>query len=220
MLYPAVLFSVQQAWIDPIVILEVCATAYACTRGHKNLAILAFAAALVTKQQAWLLIPLAAVWEQFGWRRTTLSVGGAIAFLLPWYVIAPAGFVNGVLLYNLRLPAVLDSLSLFTTAIVHGWHPYFGLTVGATVAAIALALWRGGRNTQGFLVGSAMVEAVFNLVNKQSFFNEWELAAGLALLAVGFSRVDSSVAAEHLRGSGHDVVRKDLAPATAARWPR
>lgn len=192
LLYPGVLFSVEQAWVDPLVILEVCAAAYACTRGRKFLAVLAFAAALVTKQQAWLLIPLAAVWEQFGWRRTTWAVAGATAFLLPWYIGAPAGFVHGALLYNLRLPALPDSLSLFATALLHGRHPAFALVAIITIAAIVVALWRGTRDTRGFLIGSAMVEAVFDLVNKLSHFNEWELAAGLALLALGFSPVQPS----------------------------
>ncbi len=192
LLYPRVFMGIEQAWLEPLIILELGAAAYACSRGRKGLAVLAFAAALVTKQQVWLLVPLTAVWEQFGWRRTAQAVGGALAFLLPWYLVAPAGFVRGTLLYNLRLPADVNSLSLFTTAALHGWHPSFSLVGIVTVAAIVLAVWRGARDTQGFLVGAAMVEAVLNLVNKQSFFNEWELAAGLALLAVGFGHVDNS----------------------------
>ncbi len=192
LLYPRAFMGLEQAWVDPLIVLEVGAAAYACRRGHKGLAVLALVAALVTKQQAWLVVPLAAVWEEFGWRRTAAAVGGAVAFILPWYLVAPAGFTRGALLSNLRLPARLDSLSLFTTAILHGWHPSFAFVVIATLAAIGLVLWRGARDTQGFLVGAAMVEAVFDLSNKQSFFNEWELAAGLALLAVGFSHVDDS----------------------------
>ncbi len=201
MLYPRAFTGIDFAWIDPLVVLEVGAAAYACTRGRLNLAVLALAAAFVTKQQAWLLIPLAAVWDQFGWRRTAYAVGGAVAFLLPWYLVAPSGFANGALLYNLRLPARHNSLSLFTTAVMHHWQPSFALVPLATLAAIALAVWRGTRDTSGFLLGAAMVEAVFNLANKQSFFNEWELAAGLALLAVGFSHVEESTPKERILGS-------------------
>ncbi len=207
-LYPAGLLSIEQAWIDPILLLEISAAAYACTRGHKRLAILAFGAALVTKQYAWLLVPLAAVWEDFGWRRTATAVGGAVAFLLPWYLTAPAGFVNGALLYLLRVPARLDSLSLFTTAILHDWHPVFVMTALATVAAIGLALWRGARDTRGFLLSSALVMATYNLTNKQSFFNEWEFAAGLVLAAIAFGGItnarvtnDTRVPAYSLRGA-------------------
>jgi hypothetical protein len=194
LLYPRVLMGLEQSWIEPLIVLEIGLAAYACARGRKTLAIVAFAAALVTKQQVWLLLPMAVVWEEFGWRRTLYAVGGAVAFIVPWYVVAPAGFVQGTLLYNLRLPARLDSLSLFTTAILHNIHPSFALVGILTLAAIGLALWRGGRDTQGFLVGAAMVEAVFNLANKQSFYNEWELAAGLALLAVGFGYVEPTYA--------------------------
>ncbi len=196
LLYPRAFTGVEFAWVDPLIVLEVGAAAYFCSRGRNALAVLAFAAALVTKQQAWLLVPLAVVWEQSGWRRTAYAVGGAVAFLLPWYLVAPSGFVNGAVLYNLRLPVRLDSLSLFATALMHNWQPSFVFIPLVTLAAIALAIWRGARDTQGFLVGAAMVEAVFNLVNKQTFFNEWGLAAGLALLAVGFSHLGDSIPTE------------------------
>jgi hypothetical protein len=52
-----------------------------------------------------------------------------------------------------------------------------------------LVIWRLPRDAYGFLLGSAVVMAVFNLTNKQSFFNEWALAAGLALAALVFRSV-------------------------------
>ena len=36
--------------------------------------------------------------------------------------------------------------------------------------------------------------AVFNLTNKQSFFNEWDLTAGLALASLAFGPVLTTVA--------------------------
>jgi hypothetical protein len=133
----------------------------------------------------------------------------AIAFLLPWYLVDPAGFARGAVLYNLRLPARLNSLSLFTTAIMQDWRPAFGLVGIATLAAIVLALVRGARDTRGFLLGSAMVVAVFNLANKQSFFEQWELAAGLALLSLGFSHVDASTSMTRDGENSGGVVQAD-----------
>ena len=118
---------------------------------------------------------------------------------------APTAFYRGVVTYNLDLPARLDSLSLFTTALRHGWSPGLGFVAVATLGAVALALWRLPRDTYGFLLGSAVVMAVFNLANKQSFFNEWGLAAGLALAALAF-RSASEVRREEPRSEPHLVL--------------
>jgi hypothetical protein len=186
-LYPGALFGIQSAWIDPILLLEVSAAAWACTRGRKGWAMIALGAALVTKPQAWLLLPLAVVWGAFGWRRAAVTLGGAVCFLLPWFVVSPSGFLNGVLFSPIRHSNGLQSLSLYTTAILHNFQPDVAITVVATLAAIGLAMWRGQRDTRGFLLSSAFVMAIFNLTNSDSFFNEWWLTAGLVLAAVAFS---------------------------------
>jgi hypothetical protein len=193
-LYPAGLFGIEQAWIEPVMLLEITAAAYACTRGHKRLAVVAFGAALVTKQYAWLFVPLAAVWEDFGWRRAAAAVGGAVGFLLPWFLVAPHGFFENAFLSNTRLsvsPSLLNSLSLYTVAILHGWHAEFVITVLATVAAIGLALWRGDRDTRGFFINSAFVIATLNLASYHAYFDQWEFAAGLVLAAIAFGGTTS-----------------------------
>jgi hypothetical protein len=114
-------------------------------------------------------------------------LGGAVCFLLPWFVVSPSGFLNGVLFSPIRHSNGLQSLSLYTTAILHNFQPDVAITVVATLAAIGLAMWRGQRDTRGFLLSSAFVMAIFNLTNSDSFFNEWWLTAGLVLAAVAFS---------------------------------
>jgi len=190
LLSPSALFGLEQSWIDPLVLLAVCATAYAVVRGRTGWAVAAFAAALACKQQAWLFVPLALGWRGFGWRRTWTSAALAGVFVAPWVITDPGAFYRGAIAYNLHLPPRADSLSLFRTAMLWGWQPAFGVIVAATLAAVALALWRLPRDTYGFLLGSASVMAVFNLSNKQTFFNEWALAAGLALAAMVFFGAD------------------------------
>ncbi len=187
MLYSKTMFGLEQSWVDPLVLGAVCAAAYAVVRGRHGWAVIAFAVCLACKQQAWLLLPLAFFWKDFGWRRAALSAAGAGAFIVPWIVTAPHAFYRGAIAYNLDLRPRYDSLSLFTTALRHGWSPGFAVLSAATLGAMALAVWRLPRDTYGFLLGSAVVMAVFNLANKQSFFNEWALAAGLALAALVFA---------------------------------
>ena len=134
----------------------------------------AFAVCLVCKQTAWLMLPLACLLE--GLRVAPgrdVGRAGRWSFTVPWVLAAPHAFYRGAVSYNLFLPARLDSLSLFTTALVHGWSPGLATLAVATSGAMAFVLWRLPHDTYGFLLGSAVVMAVFNLANKQSFFNEW-----------------------------------------------
>ncbi|HUI02638.1 MAG TPA: hypothetical protein VLZ77_03780, partial [Acidimicrobiales bacterium] len=82
LLSPSALFGLEQSWVDPLVLLAVCAAAYAVVRGRPGWAVAAFAVALASKQQAWLLVPLALGWRGFGWRRTLASAAlAAVVFL-------------------------------------------------------------------------------------------------------------------------------------------
>jgi hypothetical protein len=190
-LYAKATFGLEQAWVDPLVLAAVCASAYAVVRGRRGWAVVAFACCLAFKQQAWLLLPVAAFWKDFGWRRALVSAGGALGFMLPWVVTAPRAFYHGVIAYNLHVPARLDSLSLYRVAAAHGVNLGVGVTAVVTLAAMALAYRRRHDGVLGFLLGSAVVMATFNLANKQTFFNEWSLAAGLVLAALVFGKAEA-----------------------------
>jgi len=188
LLYPQAISGLGQAWVDPIVLAAVCAAAYAVDRGRPGWAVVAFAVCLTCKQQAWILLPLAILWRDFGWRRAAWSVAGALVGILPWALTDTHAFYSNAFAYNFFLGARWDSLSLFRTALTFGWYPGIFVTALITTGAVALVVWRVRLDTFGFLLGSAAVMATYNLVNKQSFFNEWELAAGLVLLAVVFGQ--------------------------------
>jgi hypothetical protein len=204
-LYPKAIFGLEQSWIDPFVLLAVCGAAYAVVRGRTGWAVVAFAVALTCKQTAWILVPLAFAWKEFGWRRTLMSVAVAAGLMAPWAVADPHAFYFGVISWLLHYPPRLDSLSVFATAFRRGLHPGVALTAVATVAAIGLAIWRAPGDAYGFLLGSAFVMAVFNLANKQAFFNEWQLAAGLTLAAVTFGTARNEPQG-HARADGAEVV--------------
>jgi hypothetical protein len=80
---------------------------------------------------------------------------------------------------------------LYTTAILHGHDPGLWLTAVGIVAVIALCVWRLPRDIFGFFLGSASVIAVYDLLNKLSFYNAWALAGELALFAVVFGAATS-----------------------------
>ena len=187
LLFPQVLNGVDSSWIDPLVLLGICAAAAAVRSGHCGWAVVSLAFALSCKQQAWLVLPLAVAWREFRWRRALTAALLAVGFTLPWALTDFHAFFYDVFQYQLRLPARLDSLSLYPLALAYGGHPVLAWLVVATVCALLLTIWRLPRDSTGFLFGAAVVEAVFNLTNKQSFFNEWELAAGLAAAAAALA---------------------------------
>lgn len=112
--------------------------------------------------------------------------------MVPWAVTAPhAFFAPSVNVARQPAQATGHSLSLYVTLLHHGLNPGIGFTALATLGAVALCGWRLPNSAFGFCLGAAIVEAVFNLTGKEPYFNEWELAAGLALLAVAFGKVRS-----------------------------
>jgi hypothetical protein len=182
--YPWVLYVVEQSWPEPLLLALLAGMVLAVGRNRPMLAVVCFAAALVTKQHMVILLPLAAVWPAFGWRRTLASVLAAIVLTIPWIIAGPRNFWHGAVTYNLNLPPRHDSLSVFTTAIRMGHTPSFALVPLVMLAALVAALRWLPRTAAGFTLGSAWLLGMFDLVNKQSFFNEWSLVIGLIVLGL------------------------------------
>lgn len=181
---PKLPFLVEQAWTEPLLLVGLTVMVWAVLSGRTLVAVLALAFALACKQHVLLLLPLAAWWPQFGLRRTAVSAGLASLVTLPWFLADPRAFLDDALLFNLELEPRLDSLSLFTAAMNSGFRPPFALVGGLTLLAIAAALVLLPRTATGFVVGAALVQYVFDVLNKQSFFNHWWFVSGLLLLAV------------------------------------
>ncbi|MDQ2837623.1 MAG: hypothetical protein M3Y42_02560 [Actinomycetota bacterium] len=184
LIYPWVLYGVEQSWPEPLLLALIAGMVLAVETKHPVLAVLCFTAALVTKQHIVILLPFAAIWPAFGWRRTVTSVAAAVVVTLPWVIAGPRNFWHGAVTYNLNLPPRHDSLSVFTTAIREGRTPSFALVPLVMLIALVLGLWKLPRTTAGFVLGSAWLLGVFDLVNKQSFFNEWSLVVGLIVLGM------------------------------------
>ena len=85
LLAPVTIGAVEQAWNEPLFSARV-AMIYLVTRGRPDLLAVLAGAALVTKQYAWIVVPFAAYWKPFGWRRTAVACLAAAAFVLPWAV--------------------------------------------------------------------------------------------------------------------------------------
>ncbi len=190
MVYPWVLYGVEQSWPEPLLLALIAGMVLCVQRGWPALAVLCLAGALLTKQHVLILLPFAALWPAFGWRRTLGSLAMAVAITIPWVVAGPTNFWHGAVSYNLSLPPRHDSLSLFSTVLHTGRTPSFALVPLIMLVVLGLGLWRLPRTAAGFTLGSAWLLAMFNLLNKQSFFNEWSLVIGLIVLGLA-TMVDS-----------------------------
>ena len=188
LLYPRMLFGIEQAWTEPLLVGGFAAMVYLVVTGRAGWAVVAFAFVLASKQHMLLVTPLAAAWPAFGVRRTAASAAAAGAVCLPWFLADPAAFWWDTVEFNFVLPARFDSLSIFTTADNLGWQPPFPLVLVLTIGAIALAVGKLPRDELGFVFGSAWVLFVFNWLNKQSFFNHYSLV--VALLVIGLAARD------------------------------
>lgn len=184
LLYPRALFGLEQSWIDVLVLCGICSTVYLVRTGRAQWAIFTFAACLTFKQTAWIVLPLAMFWRPFGWRRASIAALAAAAFIAPWAITAPHAFYEGAFRYNFSLPYRPDSLSLYSTAMRHGLTLSLAVPAIGTAVAIGVSVWRIPPTTQGFALSAALVMGVFNVLNKLSFYNEWELSAGLIVLAL------------------------------------
>jgi hypothetical protein len=175
---PGSLYDVQQAWNESVVFGALALAGVLLAAGRPWWAAVAFAVALATKQHVALLLPLWALWPVFGPRRAAGAAAGAAAVTLPFFLWNPGRFWHCVVDFFLDLPARPDSLS--------AWHlvpgPLRTVAVLALVAAAYVLALRGLPRTPGaLLLGSGLVLAGFALVNKQSFLNQWLLAAQLVV---------------------------------------
>jgi hypothetical protein len=182
LLQPKLLTLIELAWTEPLLLLAVCVMVAATLAERPVLAVVGFATALAMKQHMVLLVPLAAWWPAFGWRKTVAAVSAALVVVAPFALADLGAFVDDVVWFHLRLPPRPDSLSVFSWLLEGGQEPSFLLVPLVTVAALALALTLP-RDARGFVLGSAGVLLVFNAVNKQSFFNHYSLVLGLLVLA-------------------------------------
>ncbi len=175
---PGSLYDVQQAWNETVVFGALAAAAVLLAVRKPWWAAACFAVALATKQHVVLLVPLWALWPAFGVRRAAGAAAGAAAVTLPFFLWNPGRFWHCVVDFFLDLPAREDSLSIWQ--LVPG--PLRTVALLALVAAAYVLAVRWLPRTPGaLLLGSGLVLAAFALANKQSFLNQWLLAAQLVV---------------------------------------
>jgi hypothetical protein len=185
LLLPGTLTQVEQAWTEPLLLGCLTGAMLALTRGRGRWAVLGVALALASKQHVVLLLPVLAAWPRFGVRRALAAAVTAGVLVLPWFVTAPASMWHD----TVRLLVDFPPLRFADTAYIAVLNefgvrlPFWltGAAVLATVTAATVAVHRRDPDPALVLRWCALVLFVANLVNKQAFYNQYWLVAGLVL---------------------------------------
>lgn len=183
LLFPKADYAIGFGWNDILLVTGIAATIWAVTRHRLGWAVVFLALTLSVKQYAWLFLPLAALWPEFGWKRAAWAGAGALALVLPWAVADFPAFWRGAVSYLWHLPPRLDSPSLYGLFVRLHVNLGAGLGIVTTLLALAAAACLP-RTAFGFACGCALAMAGFDLGSEQSLFNQWELVAQLAAIAI------------------------------------
>ena len=187
LLLPGTATQVEQAWTEPLLLLCLAGATLAVIRGRLLAAVLLFGLGLACKQHLALLLPLLAAWPRFGPWRAAASAGVAGVLVLPWVVADPGAFFRDTVTLLVTFHPIKFADTLYLAALTElGWTPPFWLTgaiVLGTLAAVALAVRRRDPGPGELLRWAALVLFVASLVNKQAFYNQYWLVAGLVLIS-------------------------------------
>jgi hypothetical protein len=221
LLMPGTTTQVEQAWTEPLLLALIALWALLVSRDRPGWAVVPLALALASKQHIVLLLPLLALWPRFGWRRTAAAVGLAAALVAPWVIASPGAFRHDTVTELLHFWPIRTANTLYLASIheLHRTPPLWlaGLVVLAVVGVSAAAVARRRPDLAEVLRWCALVLFVANLVNKQAFYNQFWLVAGLVLLSVAVPEGLGSLpgergeVAEPARGEGRLGDAEDVA---------
>jgi hypothetical protein len=177
-------FLVDQSWTEPILIAALAGAVLALRSGRSGWAVLCLALALACKQHIVLLLPLFAVWPQFGLRRTITA--GALAFLavLPWIIAGPRDIWHDAVHADLALGVQTRADCIPSFLLRHGVTVGFWFLLLFIAIAYALTFTRIERTPSGLALGCALVMLALDVANKESYFNHYLLPLGLLVIAV------------------------------------
>jgi hypothetical protein len=185
LLLPGTLTQVEQAWTEPLLLGCLTGALLALVSGRDRLAVLGVALALASKQHVALLLPVLAAWPRFGPRRALAAVLVAGLAVLPWFVADPAAMWHDTVRLLVDFPPLRFADTAYI-ALLNEFEvqlPFWltGAAVLATTATAAVVVHRRSPGPAVMLRWCALVLFVANLVNKQAFYNQYWLVAGLVL---------------------------------------
>ena len=193
---PRTLFVVEQSWTEPLLVFLASLVALASKTTPHTVAP-AFGFLLAAKQtMVWMpfLFPLLVPGKlKVRVRAFGTALGIAALITLPFFLWNPVEFWRSVVEWQFIQPFRRDALSfsaLFlgvSGATFPAYIPFL-----ASLACIALALWKSARSPAGWAMSACLVYLVFFAMNKQAFCNYYFMIIGLACLAAASASLSDS----------------------------
>lgn len=202
---PRVFFVLGRAWTEPIAVLLLAATIFCAARRSRWLPV-ALGLFLATKQYLILAVPLTFFVLPPGWRwrdwAALLLKAGIVAGVvtLPFALWDLRAFWKSTVTVQQIGPFRWDSLSYIVWWGFHGHGdqvklPNYAMlpSAVASLAVLAVALWRSPRSPAGFAASLALLSLAFFAFNKQAFCNYYFFVIGALCCAIAASAADFPV---------------------------
>lgn len=183
LLSPLTFMVESRGFTEPLIYMTLCATVYAAVKKRWWLPI-ALGLFLASKQYNVLALPLIAYFvhplrAKSYWKLTGISVGIAAATILPFAVWNPRGLWHDMVLFHLRQPYRLDSLSFSV--------PFPWIMKVGPVLVLAFVIWAvraGNRSAAMFPAAYGVVLLLFFCTSKQAFPNYYFLAGQAFFISI------------------------------------
>ncbi|WP_257453870.1 hypothetical protein [Archangium lipolyticum] len=182
--HPRGLFTLEQAWGEPLALPFLGAFVYFLGEGRRTAAAVALGLLCATKQHFVLYLPLALLLPGPVWRHVAVAVGTAAATFVPFLAWTPGGLWRDLVVHHLTNPFRPDSLSLTAWFLHRGQSLPGWLGFAGALGIWALALRHRRRGPEVLLLGSALAFGVFFFLGRQAFCNYYYQVGATVLAAV------------------------------------
>ncbi len=199
--HPRSLFTLEQAWGEPLALPFLGAFVYFLGEGRRTAAAVALGLLCATKQHFVLYLPFALLLPGVGWRGVAIAVGTAAATFVPFLAWTPGGLWRDLVVHHLTNPFRPDSLSLSAWFFHRGQSLPGWLGIAGTLAVWALTL-RHRHRPEAVLLGSAVAFGVFFFLGRQAFCNYYYQVGATVLAALIVSLRSPRVREEERASSG------------------
>lgn len=189
-LTPGHALLVEMSWTEPLLLFLLVGAMLAIVHGRGWMAVLCLALALASKQHVWLLVPLFVFYRPFGLRRAGFAILGALSLCLPWVLADPRA------MYADTVGSYLSSKSSERSSTLSNFFERIGvglpswLAAGLVLIVVAYCCYCLRRSDSGsseLCLAAALTLLVGNLLNKQSYYNQWWLVGSLTIASLSFT---------------------------------
>lgn len=182
---PISLFILEQAWIEPLMVLFLVLFAYYfyATEVGRGVTSALFGILLTIKQYLICAPLFLFKFKRFGMKYFLVSLGVALVIVLPFLVWNPGDFIHDVFIFHYANPPRYDALTLNSLV-----HSYFGFDIPAilvlpvVVLVVLVLFFTQSDDLSGFVSSIVILLLAVFLLSKQAFANYYYFLSSCLIL--------------------------------------